>query len=275
MDNNSNNSSESHKSSESNKTYEDVVERKLDEDVIYDNAGVEQLGIIENIREQLKKLNLSNRNVVKNILEDKNIISDPVQVQGASAYPTLEDLKSDEEVEQELARKSFDLNEQQLVIQAGIENTMDTREDLKKQIEVLEKKFETSNQEARLLRELLRVKEEQSRVIEVRKSMDNKRRLKQQLRDSDTSGDEIERRMRKFSRDYINDLVEETKALHQNDKVTVADLTKQESEVTYVDLMKRKKKVKKKTANFDEINLASDEMRMNSMMLQKSVKMMF
>ena len=259
MDNNSNNSSESHKSSESNKTYEDVVERKLDEDVIYDNAGVEQLGIIENIREQLKKLNLSNRNVVKNILEDKNIISDPVQVQGASAYPTLEDLKSDEEVEQELARKSFDLNEQQLVIQAGIENTMDTREDLKKQIEVLEKKFETSNQEARLLRELLRVKEEQSRVIEVRKSMDNKRRLKQQLRDSDTSGDEIERRMRKFSRDYINDLVEETKALHQNDKVTVADLTKQESEVTYADLMRRKKKVKKKISNFDEINPASDE----------------
>ena len=70
--------------------------------------------------------------------------------------------------------------------------------------------------------------------------------------------------------------LEDIKALHQNDKeVTVADLTKQESEVTYVDLMKRKKKVKKKTANFDEINLASDEMRMNSMMLQKSVKMMF
>ena len=114
----------------------------LDGNAIYDNAGAEQLTIIESIREQLKKLNISSRNVLKNILEDKNIISDPVQVQGVSAYPDLEDIK----------------------------------------------------------------------------------------------------------------------ALHQNYKeVTVADLAKQESEVTYVDLMKRKKKVKKKTANFDEINLASDE----------------
>ena len=247
-----NSSSPSSNTPNSNKTYED-----LDGNIIYDNAGAAQLQIMENIKEQLKKLDLGNRNQVKLMLEDKNIISSPPPGASASA---LEDFKSDEDLEQELTRRNFDLDEQKLVIQAGIESAMDAKDDLQKQFKVLEKKYEKSNEEIQLLKSLLANKEEQSRVTNVRKAMDNKRRLKERIRNSDTSEDELGRRMKKYTRDALMDLVEDTKALQQDDReVTVADLARRASDVKYSELMRKKKKVKNRTADLDAIGLASDD----------------
>ena len=70
----------------------------VDGNVIYDNAGADQIQIIENIREQWKKLNLANRNQVKLLLEDETIISSPTAGASASIYPALDDGNSFEDV---------------------------------------------------------------------------------------------------------------------------------------------------------------------------------
>ena len=70
----------------------------VDGNVIYDNAGADQIQIIENIREQWKKLNIADRNQVMLILKDENSISSPTTVASASIYPALDDGNSFEDV---------------------------------------------------------------------------------------------------------------------------------------------------------------------------------